>query len=76
MWCLGDGTIGCLLARFPHRQTMQIGCLVKDFTPSDWMEPKEAKRQGRYTQFAMAATTLALKDAQLDTETLDKVKKV
>lgn len=36
------------------------------------MDKKEAKRQGRYTQFAMAATDLALKDAKLDTETVDK----
>lgn len=51
----------------------QIGCLVKDFTPSDWMDGKDAKRQGRYTQFAMAATKLALDDAKMDTEALDKV---
>lgn len=53
----------------------QIGCLVKDFTPSDWMEGKDAKRQGRYTQFAMAATKLALEDAKLDAEALEKVNK-
>lgn len=47
---------------------------MKDFTPSDWMDGKDAKRQGRYTQFAMAATRLALDDAKLDTETVDKVR--
>lgn len=57
------------------RRARQIGCLVKDFTPSDWMEGKDAKRQGRYTQFAMAATKIALEDAKLDKEALDKVDK-
>ena len=46
---------------------------MKDFTPSDWMDGKDAKRQGRYTQFAMAATKLALEDSKLDTEALDRV---
>lgn len=46
---------------------------MKDFTPSDWMDGKDAKRQGRYTQFAMAATKMALDDAKLDTEAVDKV---
>lgn len=53
----------------------QIGCLVKDFKPSDWMDGKDAKRQGRYTQFAMAATKMALEDSKLDTEAVDKVTK-
>ncbi|CAN0061054.1 unnamed protein product, partial [Discosporangium mesarthrocarpum] len=52
----------------------QVGCLVKDFNPGDWMEGKEAKRQGRYTQFAMATTKMAIADANLDTEVLDKDK--
>lgn len=39
------------------------------------MEGKDAKRQGRYTQFAMAATKLALEDAKLDAEALEKVDK-
>lgn len=47
---------------------------MKDFTPSDWMDGKDAKRQGRYTQFAMAATKIALEDSKLDTEAVDKVK--
>lgn len=40
------------------------------------MDGKDAKRQGRYTQFAMAATRLALDDAKLDTEAVDKVRGV
>lgn len=46
---------------------------MKDFTPTDWMDGKDAKRQGRYTQFAIGATKIALEDAKLNTEDLDKV---
>lgn len=60
--------IACFGCQCEH----QVGCLVKDFTPADWMDGKEAKRQGRYTQFAMAATSMALEDAKLDTEAVDQ----
>lgn len=52
----------------------KIGGLVKEFTPSDWMDGKDAKRQGRYTQLAMVATKIALEDSKVDTEKLDKVR--
>lgn len=57
----------------PNAQQPQVGCLVKDFKAADYMDGKDAKRQGRYTQFAMAATKIALEDAQLDSEAVDKV---
>jgi len=38
---------------------------VKNFNPSDFMDRKEAKRMDRFTQFAVAATILALEDASL-----------
>ena len=44
----------------------KIGSEVKDFTPGDFMDPKEAKRNDRYTQFAVASSKLALKDAGID----------
>eukprot|EP00752_Nemacystus_decipiens_P003058 g2835.t1 len=63
------------LPEWAEEYPCKIGCLVKDFTPSDWMDGKDAKRQGRYTQFAMAATNIALEDAKLDAEALEKVDK-
>ena len=44
----------------------KVGSEVKDFAPGDFMDPKEAKRNDRYTQFAVAASKLALKDAGVD----------
>ena len=39
---------------------------ILNFTASDYMNPKEARRAGRFAHFAVAAARLALKDADLD----------
>lgn len=52
----------------------QIAAEVKDFNPEDYMEKKEARRMDRYTQFAVAASKMAVKNAGLDVETIDKEK--
>ena len=49
----------------------KVGSEVKDFDPGDFMDPKEARRNDRYTQFAVAASKLALKDSGVDTATLN-----
>jgi 3-oxoacyl-[acyl-carrier-protein] synthase II len=49
----------------PERFPSHIAGEVKNFTPSDYMDRKEAKRMDRFTQFAVAATKLALEDANL-----------
>lgn len=49
----------------------QVGSEVLDFNAADFMDPKEARRNDRYTQFAVAATRLALADASLDTGSVD-----
>ena len=36
---------------------------VPDFDPSAWLDPKEARRTDRFTQFALAAAKLAMEDA-------------
>ena len=47
---------------------------VKNFDPSQWMEKKEARKMGRFTQFAVAAAAQALDDAGLTKDTIDKEK--
>ncbi len=44
----------------------KVGGEVKEFQPGDWMDPKEAKRNDRYTQFAVAASRMAMEDAGLE----------
>jgi 3-oxoacyl-[acyl-carrier-protein] synthase II len=47
---------------------------VKDFDPGLYMDKKEAKRMDRFTQFAVAGAKVALEDAKMDMEGLDKEK--
>lgn len=49
----------------------KVGSEVLDFNAGDYMDPKEARRNDRYTHFSVAATRLALSDASMDTTTLD-----
>lgn len=51
--------------------TAQVAGEVKDFEPTDFIDKKEAKRMDRYTQFAVAATKLAIEDAKMDLEKED-----
>ncbi len=50
----------------------QIGSEVADFDATQYMDPKEARRSDRYTQFAVAAAQLAVKDSGLDMDAVDK----
>ena len=43
----------------------RIAAEVKEFDPTQFMERKDARRAARFIQFAIAATQLALEDAQL-----------
>lgn len=44
----------------------KVGSEVRDFDAGDFMDPKEARRNDRYTHFAVAASKLALQDGGLD----------
>ena len=50
----------------------KIAAEVKDFNPLDFIDKKEAKRMDRYTQFAVAASKMAIEDASLDINALDQ----
>ena len=47
------------MARF----NVKVAGEVKGFAPEEFMDGKEAKRMGRYTQFAVAASKMAAEDA-------------
>jgi 3-oxoacyl-[acyl-carrier-protein] synthase II len=47
---------------------------VKDFNPEDYIDKKELKRLDRFTQFAVAATKMALEDAGMDMASVDKTR--
>ena len=50
----------------------QIAGEVPDFEPAQFIDKKELKRMDRYTQFALAATKLAIEDSKLDLEKIDR----
>ncbi|KXZ39629.1 3-oxoacyl-[acyl-carrier-protein] synthase II [Alkalithermobacter thermoalcaliphilus JW-YL-7 = DSM 7308] len=51
--------------------TTKIAAEVKDFTPEDYIEKKEAKRMDRFTQYAVAAAKLALDDSGINLDSVD-----
>jgi len=44
----------------------QIAGEVKDFDPLNFMSPKSARRMDRFAQFSVAATSMALEDANIE----------
>ncbi len=46
--------------------------VVKDFDPLDWVGPKEARRLDKYSKYAIAASQMAVDDAQLPEVTPDR----
>lgn len=51
----------------PSRYRSQMAAQVSDFVPEDWIDNKAVGRMDRFTQFALAASGMAVKDAGLDT---------
>ncbi|MEH7176311.1 beta-ketoacyl-ACP synthase II [Neobacillus vireti] len=45
---------------------IKIAAEVKNFAPEEYMDRKEARRMGRYSQFAVAASKMAVKDAGIE----------
>ncbi|MFO7725957.1 MAG: beta-ketoacyl-ACP synthase II [Oceanipulchritudo sp.] len=54
----------------PEGYPCKVAGEVEDFNVADWMDPKDAKRNDRFTQFAVAASRMAMTDAGLETEKL------
>lgn len=61
----GKSGIGVTNAIELDRHPVKISGEVRDFHPEDYMDPKEAKKMDRFTQFAIVASDEAIKDAKL-----------
>ena len=59
----------------PKDHSSQIGAEVRDWDPAQHMDPKEVRRNDRYTHFGFCAAKQAVADAKLDMskENLDRV---
>jgi len=49
----------------------QVAAEVPDFEPTDYMDPKTAKRLARFAQFALAASKMAVEDSGIDLRSID-----
>jgi len=49
----------------------QVAGEVRDFDPTDYMDAHDVRRSGRFVHFAMAASRLAVEDAEIDLTRLD-----
>ena len=58
--------IRCITRFDPTLFKSRIAGEVADFVPTDHIEERRARRLDRYSQFAIAATRMALADAELD----------
>ena len=50
----------------------KFACELKNFNVLDFMDRKEARKQDRFTQYALVSTQEAIENANLDLESIDK----
>ncbi|MCB8931853.1 MAG: beta-ketoacyl-ACP synthase II [Chthonomonadaceae bacterium] len=63
----GDSAAGPVTHLDPTEFSTRIAAEVKDFNPEDWLDRKEARRIDLFIAYAVASSTMALKDSGLDT---------
>jgi 3-oxoacyl-[acyl-carrier-protein] synthase II len=70
-----ESAVRCITRFDPSMFKSRIAGEVTDFLPSDHLEERRVKRLDRFSQFSVAATRMALADAQLDParEDLDRI---
>jgi len=62
----GKSGVGPVTAFDASEYPTRIAAEVKDFDPGAYMDKREARRQDRYVQFALAASKMAVADANLE----------
>jgi len=71
----GKSAVDYITAFDPSPYPCQVAAEVRDFVPEQFMHYRRTKHRGRFSQFAVAASKLALKDsrAALDQERSERV---
>ena len=67
----GKGGVGPLTLIDPEPHATKIAAEVKDFNPEDFIDRKEARHMGRFTQFAVVAADQAIADSGINFEDVD-----
>lgn len=62
----GRSGIGPITLFDASEYDVKIAGEVKNFNPSDWIDPKSARKMARFSQFAVAASRQAVEDSALD----------
>ena len=52
----------------------RFACEVKNFNPTDFINRKDARKMDKFTQYAMVASDEAIADANLDLDTINKLR--
>jgi len=70
-----ESAVRCITRFDPSMFKSRIAGEVPDFSPSDHIEERRIRRLDRFSQFSVAATRMALTDADLDPgkEDLDRI---
>lgn len=67
----GRSGVGPITLCDPSPYPCQIAGEVPNFDPGEYINPKEARRLARFSQLSIAASTMAVKDANLNLEKED-----
>ncbi|UII29438.1 beta-ketoacyl-ACP synthase II [Fulvivirga maritima] len=60
------------ITRFdPEKFRTQFACEIKDYNPEAYFDRKEARKMDPFTQYAMVVADEAIKDSQLDLDSID-----
>ena len=62
----GKSGVGYITSFDTTDYDVKIAAEVKDFDPNAWMDPKSARKMGRFSQFAVAAAVQAFRDSGLE----------
>ncbi|MFC3883718.1 beta-ketoacyl-ACP synthase II [Bacillus songklensis] len=62
----GVSGIGPLTRLNPDEYSAKVAAELKDFQPENYFDKREARKMDRFTQYAVAASLMAVKDANLD----------
>src|SRR2546426_11462397 len=61
----GESSVNYITAFDPAAFECKVAAEVREFKPEQFMHPKRTKHRGRFSQFAVAASKLAVKDSNL-----------
>ena len=67
----GRGGVRTITRVNPDDVPCKIGAEVKDFDPLNYLTSKEVRRMDRFVQYSIAASEMAIQDAQLQLDRVD-----